>query len=164
MEEIIELEKTKNERIDELEATMLADLEPVDCPLIHSFSPGFYIRQIFMPAGTLLTSLIHKTKHSYQVTKGVAKVKINDGKWKTIKAGHVGITKPGTRRILYIECDCVWTTFHHILEIEEPLDNSKEEIDRAVEMIGDRIIEPHINPLLDGIIKNNVLLKSIQNG
>jgi len=151
-----------NNEIDELEAVMVNNFETIDCPLDHSFSPGFYIRQIFMPAGTLLTSLIHKTRHSYHVTKGVVKVKIKEGEWETIESGHVGITEPGTRRILYIESDCVWTTFHPILESEQPLDNSKEAKEAAVEMITDRIIERHINPFLGGVVRNNVLIKEEQ--
>ena len=31
---------------------------------------------------------------------------------KEIKAGYIGITMPGTRRILYIYEDTEWTTFH----------------------------------------------------
>lgn len=149
---------TVNDRIDELEYTMRNEMPPVECPVIHSFSPGFYIRQIFMPAGTLLTSQIHRTRHSYQVTKGVALVKINDEEWETIEAPFVGITEPGTRRLIYIDQDCTWTTFHSILESEQPEFMLEEEISEAVDRIGERIIEPHINELLGGQVKNNTIV------
>ena len=154
--------KNISQSIDELEVAMLENFDPVDCPVIHSFISGFYCRQIFMPAGTLITSLIHKTRHTYQITKGVVKVKINEHEWATLEAGHCGVTEPGTRRILVIEEDTVWTTFHPILENEYPLDNSEESIEKAVDIIGERIIENHENNLLGGILKNNVVVKQIE--
>lgn len=150
-----------NIKIDEIEAVMVDNLDPIDCPVIHSFSPGFYIRQIFMPAGTLITSLIHKTKHTYQITKGIVKVKINEGEWEILEAGHAGVTEPGTRRILFIESDCVWTTFHPILEDEQPVSLTEEEIEKAVDIIGDRIIEKRGNTLLGYMIKNNKTVELI---
>jgi hypothetical protein len=158
-----EVKKNINSKIDELEAAMLENFEIVNCPLIHSFCSGFYIRQIFMPAGTLITSLIHKTRHTYQITKGVVKVKINEHEWETLEAGHAGVTEPGTRRILFIAEDCIWTTFHPILESEYPLNNSEESKEEAVEKIGQRIIEKHENKILGGILRNNVIIKEIIN-
>ena len=61
-----------DERIDRLEAVMLASGEPVELPLTHRFTPGLYAREIFMPAGTLLTSRIHNTAHPYVVLSGRA--------------------------------------------------------------------------------------------
>ena len=119
--------KNISQSIDKLEAAMLENFDPVNCPVIHNFINDFYIRQIFMPAGTLITSLIHKTKHTYQITKGIAHVKINEGEWVALEEGYCGITEPGTRRILFIEDDCIWTTFHPILDNEYPLDDSEEE-------------------------------------
>lgn len=145
-----------NDRIDELELA-LQDAPPVDCPVTHSFTPGFYVRQIFMPTGTMITSQIHNARHSYQITKGIACVKVNDDEWEILEAPFVGITEPGTRRVLYIQEDTIWTTFHPILESEQPAFNLEEEITEAVEKIGKRIIEPHVNELLGGIIKNNII-------
>ena len=31
----------------------MVEYEPVNCPLIHRFVPGLYIREIFMPADSL---------------------------------------------------------------------------------------------------------------
>lgn len=152
--------KSVSQQIDELEAKMV-EYEPVECPLIHRFVPGMYIREIFMPAGSLITSQIHKTEHPFIVSAGSAYVKINDDEWELIEAPYTGITKPGTRRILYIEEDCVWTTIHAV-DIK-PEGDSYEAVEKAVELINEQIIEQHINPLLGGTIKNNVLKKTIQN-
>ena len=32
--------------------------------------------------------------------------------WTKLVAPYTGITKPMTRRVLLIEQDCIWTTFH----------------------------------------------------
>jgi len=123
-------------RIDALEAAMLSGAAPaVDLPLVHRWTPGLYIREIFMPAGTLLTSKIHKTEHPYVVTKGRVSVYIPGVGVEELAAGHFGITKPGTRRVLYIHEDTTWITFHP---------NADDEGDLAV--IEQRLIEPHLLP------------------
>ncbi len=97
--------------IDELERRMMG-IPALEMPVTHSFVPGFYVRQIFMPAGAVLTSKIHKTEHPYVITKGRVRVLTEDGGIVELAAPHSGITKPGTRRLLEILEDTVWTTFH----------------------------------------------------
>ena len=87
-------------------------LPQVDMPLQHRFTPGLYTREIFMPKGTLVISKIHKTEHQYIISKGVVSVWIEGVGTKKLQAPYHGITKPGTRRILFIHEDCIWTTFH----------------------------------------------------
>jgi len=105
-------------------------------PLTHRFTPGMYIREIFMPAGAVLTSQIHKTEHPFVISKGHCLVYLNreDG-WKEFKAPHTGITYPGTRRILVILEDTIWTTFH-VTELTDLM-----EIER-------HLSEDYVNPLL----------------
>ena len=137
--------KNRDEQIDELEATMLENFEPVDCPVEHIFTPGLYSRQIFMKAGTFITSKIHKTRHPYIVSQGLVSVWIDEGQEIVIQAPHTGITEPGTRRVLYIWEDTIWTTFH-----ANPDDEDLEQIE-------ERIIEKHENPLLTEQMKNKML-------
>jgi hypothetical protein len=134
--------------IDEAEA-ILVQLPKVECPLKHSFTPGLYIREIFMPAGTLLTSKIHKTEHPFIVSKGKLNVFL-DGEMQYIEAPYMGVTKPGTRRVIYILEDCIWTTFHPLPYITGEENNlSDEDIKRITDSIESEIIEFHDNPLLD---------------
>lgn len=112
----------------------MAELPPVEMPVTHRFTPGMYIREIFIPAGTLLTSAIHRTQHPFVISQGrIAVISENEG---TViyEAPHTGITMPGTRRVLHAETDTIWTTFHITDETD-------------VEKICDEILEPHINPL-----------------
>ncbi len=92
-------------------ARRCAQFPRVEMPLIHRFTPGLYIREIFMPKGALIISLKHLTEHPFIVSKGHAAVLTENGV-EQIKAPYCGITKVGTQRILYIHEDCVWTTFH----------------------------------------------------
>jgi len=95
-------------------------------PVVHRFTPGLYVREIFMPAGSVIVSKIHKTEHPYVVSKGLLYVYIEGSGWEKIQAPHTGITKPGTRRLLVIQEDTIWSTFHpteltDLIEIEESI-------------------------------------------
>lgn len=100
-------------------------------PLQHNFVDGLYIREIFMPKGTLLTSKIHKTNHPYFVMKGEVSV-ITENGVERIKAPHIGFTKKGTKRVLYIHEDCNWITIHktdttNLEEIEKEIISNNED-------------------------------------
>ncbi len=123
------------ELIDKVEAAMLAQPQ-MECPIVHIFTPGLYLREMTVSAGTLLTSKIHKTEHPFIVSKGLLRVWV-DGEIEEIRAPYLGITKPGTRRIIYALEDAVWTTCH-----ENP--NNENEIE-----IEERIIEKHDNVFID---------------
>lgn len=144
--------------IDELEAVLFAHPQVI-CPLNHLFTPGMYIRTIFMPAGTMHTSVIHNTTHPYVVTKGKVNVEIN-GQIEAITAPYYGITYPGTRRVLYIMEDCVWTTYHPLPIITgEENDWSEEEKNKLISTILDTVTEPHENPLLCDEVKKYLTKK-----
>lgn len=121
--------------IDLAEAMLLAEKQ-VDCPVKHHFTQSLYVREIFMPAGTLITSKIHKTEHPYFILKGKVTVFTEEDGTLELEAPYVGITKPGTRRVLYIREDTVWATAH--VDFENTKDVSK---------IAERIIQKHDNPI-----------------
>jgi predicted small metal-binding protein/mannose-6-phosphate isomerase-like protein (cupin superfamily) len=137
-------EKSKDEKIDELESIMANNFEIINCPLNHRFTDGLYVREIFMPAGSLVTSKIHKTQHQYFILKGAVSVWIDEGKEVYLEAPYIGVTEPGTRRVLYIWEDCIWATAH-----ANPENENEEEIE-------ERIIEKHDNPLLSQDLKDKL--------
>lgn len=119
--------------LDRLEEAMLQGAPLVDLPLVHRFTYGLYIREIFMPAKTLLTSKIHKTEHPFVILKGKVSVLIPGEEVAHLEAPHFGITQPGTRRLLYIHEDTTWLTFHpnpedveDLVKIEERLIERRE--------------------------------------
>jgi len=119
--------RSTSEKFDCFEAH-LSQYDQVKMPLRHFFTPGLYTRQIFMPAGTLLTSKIHLTEHPFVISMGRVSVWSGiDGEPKEeLCAPYIGITKPNTRRILFIHEDTIWTTFHVATE------TSVEEIEKRI--------------------------------
>lgn len=87
------------------------------CPLKHSFGDGLYIREIFMPKGTLVMSKIHKKTHPYFVLKGICLVVTEEGTVK-IEAPFQGMTMAGTKRALYIVEDTTWICVHRTDETD----------------------------------------------
>lgn len=145
---MVGIERKNDNRIDELEKAIVENLELVDCPVTHIFTEGMYIRQIAMPAGSLITSKIHKTQHPYTISHGVAAVSIDGQDWCELSAPYTGITEPGTRRVLYIVEDCIWTTYHPIPNMKSDYNElSEEEKQKIVDGIEEEILEPHINYL-----------------
>ena len=141
--------RENDNRIDELELEMISSLESINCPLKHLFTKGLYIREIFMPAGTLITSKIHNTSHPFTISKGSAEVSIDGKDWALLEAPYTGITQIGTRRILNIIEDCVWTTYHSLPYITgEENELSDERIESVIEAIEMDILLPYQNPLL----------------
>ncbi len=150
--------RENDDRLDELEVAMLENCEPVHCLTTHRFTDGMYIREIFMPAGSLITSKIHKTEHPYIVSYGKVAVSIDGDDWDEITAPYTGITKPGTRRVLYTLEDCIWTTFHRVDDMKSEYndlnDNEKENIVKEIE---EKILEHHVNYLTGTDIKQEYL-------
>lgn len=138
--------KTIDDRIDQLEGKMQG-LPESKCVLTHIFSPRLYTRKIYMPKGSLITSKIHKTEHPFVVLEGVVSVFTETDGEVLIAAPYMGITKPGTRRVLYCHEDTVWATFH-VLDFEG----------ETLDQIEARIIEPHVNAYLENCknIETNV--------
>jgi len=64
-----------------------------------------------MPKGQIISTGIHKKEHPYFVLKGDISVLTDEG-IKRIKAPYNGITKPGTKRLIYMHEDSVWITVH----------------------------------------------------
>lgn len=85
----------------------------------HDFAPGIYARTIFMRAGVVYVSRIHKTAHFFVVAEGACTVVDSHGERKLIVAPYLGKTEPGTQRAIHVHVDTVWTTFH-ATELTDP--------------------------------------------
>lgn len=96
----------------------LASLPQADFRTNHIFTPihghpGLYIgcREIFMPANTLLTSAIHLFEHPFVISVGSVSVWTLEHGWEHLSAPYTGVTQPGTRRVLWVHTDTVWSIF-----------------------------------------------------
>ena len=79
--------------------------------LTHQFINGLYVRMVYMPAGMVVTTKIHKVRHPFFVLTGKCKVMTEEGTIE-VHAPYQGITEPGTKRLIYVLEDCVWYTVH----------------------------------------------------
>lgn len=142
--------KDIDEALDFIEMRIVENMDIMDFPLEHTFTPGLYSRTIFMPADTLLTSKIHKTEHQFSILKGAVMVFTEGKGWELYEAGYRGVTKPGTRRLLFNLVDTVWCTYH-ATDKTTPEDVEED------------IIEKRDNQFI-GNLKDQILCHSLQSG
>ena len=128
MKELSKIQK-RDQLLDDLEVALL-HLPRVEIPITHRFTEGMYIREMRIPAGTMLTSMVHKTEHPFVISEGAIKISSDHEGSVILEAPYTGITKPNTRRAGHALTDVVWTTFHATTETD-------------VEKICEEILEPH---------------------
>lgn len=89
---------TSRQSIDRLEAHIAHNLDQVDCPVRDHFAPGVYVRDQFIPKGTVVVGCVHRTEHLAVVTKG--RIALSDGVTPTqvFEAGDVIHSMPGVKR------------------------------------------------------------------
>lgn len=92
--------------VDDLEKTLLK-ADQVDCPVIHRFGPGVYIREVTLPAGTLAIGHRHKFAHINIVLKGTVLVLNDNGTTSEVVAPYVYTSQPG-RKVVFAKTEVVW--------------------------------------------------------
>ncbi len=92
--------------LDWLETQMLEQPQ-VDTPVTHKFGPGIYMREIFIPKGTLIIGRYHKFEHMNIFLKGKMTFLKDDGEKIELTAPLTMISNPGQKLALTHE-DCVW--------------------------------------------------------
>lgn len=119
------------DKISSLEAALNAMVEDgvptVELPLNHIFTDGIYIREIFIPADSIVVGLIHKHNHLNYITKGKVTVLTKQG-LETLEGPCSMISTAGTKRALYTHTDTIWTTVH-----ANP--NEERDVDKLVESL-----------------------------
>jgi len=109
--------KALREKISDLEAAMLQENTGLEVPLRHTFSPGVYAREIFIPAGTLIVGKIHKFLNMNMISQGDVSFFSIDGALR-VKAPHTFVASPGVKRVIYAHEDTTWTTIHGTSETD----------------------------------------------
>ena len=77
-------------------------------PLEQHLENGLYTREIFMPKGAVVVSMIHKQNHPSFVLSGVVSYLDDMGIVRTVKGPHKIFTKIGAQRVLYIHENTKW--------------------------------------------------------
>jgi hypothetical protein len=75
--ELGKLDETVEHHTDAMQAT---------CPVTHHLENGMYTREVFMPAGMLVVSFIHKQNHPSFFMSGEMSLLMDTGEVKRVKA------------------------------------------------------------------------------
>jgi translation elongation factor EF-Tu-like GTPase len=98
-------------RIYALEAELL-ELPQTDCPVVHHYAPGIYVREMTVPPFTVLTGAVHKTEHLAMLIQGRIEVLTEDG-LQVLEAPCTVLSRPGIKRVgRTFEEGAVWSTIH----------------------------------------------------
>lgn len=115
-----------------------------ELPIKHNVYAGMYAREMFIPAGVVLTGKIHLEDHICILSQGDLSVMTDEG-IKRIQAPYTFNAKCGIKKIGYAHSDCTFTTVHttQLTDIEE-IENtlfSDGDISWVDEIMKDRLLE-----------------------
>lgn len=128
------------DRATALEAEMLRHPQ-ISCPLIHMFAKNTYVRQITMPANSIIVGHQHKTDHVNNIVAGRCLV-VQDGEPEMLEAPHVFVSAPGVRKALLIYEDTIWQTVHIVDLPEDQLPTTDGERDALIARFEDELVVP----------------------
>ena len=106
-----ELVNPSYEQLRELERAMLEQLEPVEAPVTHHFADGVYGREMFIPAGTMLTGKVHRFSTLNLLIQGEITVTTPEGV-KRICAPAVFTSPAGCKKVGFAHTDVRWVNVH----------------------------------------------------
>ena len=102
------------EKLAYLAHTLTPRMErPVDetCPVKHSFEPGMYVREMFIPADTLFIGRPHRHGHRCELISGSVIHMAEDGN--VVRRAPFEVhTAPGYQMVLRAVTDVVGRTYH----------------------------------------------------
>jgi len=81
-------------------------LPQIDLPVKHYFAPGVYVREIFMPAGAVVTGRVHLQDGITMVLQGAFRF-TDGGEVKEVRAPCTWVSPKGAKKALYILEDCI---------------------------------------------------------
>ena len=96
---------------------MMMQLPQVDCPVVHRFGPGVYIREVSAPAGTFAVGHRQTQDHLNVLLQGRVAVLSDDGSVHELAAPLVFVGKPG-RKVGYVMEDMVWQNIYATTETD----------------------------------------------
>ena len=122
------MEVETQEAVSRLENAMVEKFPEIQIELKHLFSDGLYLREVFIPAGTLLTGKIHREQHLVVVSQGYMSVWTEGKGSEMVVAPSTFVSQPGTRRVGYAYEDTVWTTVHPNPQNETDIEKLEERL------------------------------------
>jgi hypothetical protein len=92
--------------------TEFLKLPQIDCPVMHIFEDGFYIREMNIPAGTLFLGRAHVRGHRCELVSGSVIQMLPDGTKREVHAPFAVHTTPGFHMVIYALTDVIGRTIH----------------------------------------------------
>lgn len=109
--ELADTRENMREKILDFESALLPSPDQFTPDLVQYFCSGVYMRQIFLPAGTLLTGKIHRLPCLNVLLQGEIEVVTESG-YKLLVAPVVFESPAGTKRAARVISDTIWLTVH----------------------------------------------------
>ena len=106
--------------VDALEPHMLS-LPQVECPVVHHFGPGVYIREVTIPAGSLAIGHAQRHEHLNIMLTGAVAMIGDDGQVKELRAPLIFVGKPG-RKAGYVLESVTWQNIYPNPDEERDVD------------------------------------------
>jgi hypothetical protein len=78
----------------------------------HHFATGVYARELFIPAGNVIVSKIHRAKTFNTIVSGVISVICPHKGFNTYTGPHTFVSEPFTKRVVIAHEDTLWITSH----------------------------------------------------
>jgi hypothetical protein len=94
-----------------------------------------------MKKGSIIVTRKHLVDHPFIISKGVVTVFESGVGIKILEAPYTGITLAGTKRLLYVNEDSIWTTIHPNETDETCPDKIVIEVTDKEEFEFERIVE-----------------------
>jgi len=99
----------------------------VDCPVVHTFDEGVYVREVTLPANSYILGKRHKHSCINIVSKGkLLLIDISTGAMRTIEAPCTFVSEAGVQKLAYVIEETTWSNIHSnptntqdLLELEE---------------------------------------------
>ena len=115
------------EQVGALENHML-QLPQVECPVVHHFGPGTYIREVTLPAGAIAIGHAQRFEQLNIMLTGKVAIITSDNETKVLEAPMIFVGPPG-RKVGYVIETCTWLNVYA---------TDERDIDKLEEMFLDK--------------------------
>jgi len=105
------------EQVMALEEAMLAMPEQIELETQHHFAPGIYVRELLIPAGTVLTGKIHRHELMNILVSGTIQVTTDNGV-SELTGPKIYNSPPGMKKAAYAITDVIWLNIHPTTETD----------------------------------------------
>lgn len=116
-------------------ANQFLTMEQTDCPLTHRFEKGLYIREIRIPAMSMLIGRVHKHGHICQLLEGDIMLIHHQGIREGFHAPSQIMTEPGYQMVAYAVTDVLAQTVHPNPQEERDITKLEADIFESVESL-----------------------------